>query len=346
MLFATIWACAVAAVAVEVRDIPSPRPAGWVTDLTGAMKPPDVSRLNALGDRVKAETGGELAVVLVPSIGGRDPRRFATDLFNAWGLGSRQRNDGVLVFVALGDRAAEIVLGDGLDDAGRTAAADVIMQEHMVPRFKAGDPSGAVVAGAVRCAERILGLKEAGPLPATPSAPLSDRLPPWWPWAAGAGGAGLLPAMVWGIRAWLRGRPRDCSKCGQPMVRLGEQEDDAHLEAKEKVEERIESVDYDVWACRSCGGVVKFRWDAWFSRYHRCPRCRARTRGEAKTTLRAATASSGGLVRIDEKCENCDYRNSYTRSTPTLSDSSSSSSSSSSGFGGGSSSGGGASGRW
>lgn len=105
--------------AVTVEQIPNPRPDGWSMDLTGTLPAETVAELNRLGDEVKAQTGAEIAVVVVGTIDGADPRQFATGLFNAWGIGEAEKKNGLLVFAALDDRAAEIILGDGISDDAR-----------------------------------------------------------------------------------------------------------------------------------------------------------------------------------------------------------------------------------
>lgn len=74
--------------------------------------------------------------------------------------------------------------------------------------------------------------------------------------------------------------------------------DDAHLSDREKTEERVGSVDHDVWACPSCGRVEKVRGNALFTRYAACPTCGAQTAGMIETVLRAATTSEEGLVKV------------------------------------------------
>ncbi|HSN88021.1 MAG TPA: TPM domain-containing protein, partial [Thermoanaerobaculia bacterium] len=143
--------------AVTVEEISTPRPSGWTVDLTGTLPSETVAELNRLGDEVKAKSGSELVVVVVGTTGGVEPREFATRLFNHWGIGERDKNNGLLVFAALDDRAAEIVLGDGVDDSAQVQASEEIMQGVMVPRFREGDSAGAMLQGATACASRILG---------------------------------------------------------------------------------------------------------------------------------------------------------------------------------------------
>jgi uncharacterized membrane protein YgcG len=96
--------------------------------------------------------GAEMAIVTVPTTAGAEHRDFATRLFNHWRIGHAVRNNGVLIFVAVQDRAAEIILGNGIDSDAHVAMSDRIMRDIMVPRFRHGDNAGAVLAGARACA--------------------------------------------------------------------------------------------------------------------------------------------------------------------------------------------------
>ncbi len=338
--------------AVSVHELIDPRPNGWVLDHAGALSVENEGELNRLGERVKTETGAELAVVVVDTTDGVDAHRYALDLAKRWGLGDAQRDDGLLVFAALDDRAAEILLGDGIDSDANVRASERIMRDTMVPRFRAGDPEGAVLAGAKFCAEEILGLGAAGarqplledPEPAQPDTPEpppvvapeaesdasadADGVPAATAWLV-ALAAALLGGGGWLAHKLTSGNKR-CPRCRQPMIELDEAADDAHLSPGEQSEERVGSVNWRVWMCTACTEVVKRPRKRWFSGYAACPRCGARTKDESTTTLSQATYSHGGQVRIDERCAACSYSATYTRSTPTLTRPSSSRSSRSS----------------
>lgn len=353
--------------AVTIEQIPSPRP-GWTVDLTGSLAPETIQALNRLGDEVKRQTRGEMAVVVVGTIDGANLREFATRLANTWGIGDRDLDNGLLLFAALDDHAAEIVLGTGIDRPETRKACEEIMQGEMVPRFRAGDPSGALLHGATAAARRIFQVAtaeavqpQAPALDAAPS-PLVSRTeqrggppyrPGFWFWSLLAAGAGL------GGLVFMKVVPPRCRECRTRMVKLSEAGDDVHLEPTEQVEERAGSINYDVWLCNGCGQIVKRRFLNLFSGYGTCPRCHVRTRSKVSTVLQQADAWTTGLVQVTESCLSCGYRSTYTRTTPrharsgssnssgfSSHSSSSSSSRGSSSFGGGRSSGGGASGRW
>jgi uncharacterized protein len=164
----------------------------------------------------------------------------------------------------------------------------------------------------------------------------------------------LFPAII-NIARWIRFRPRRCKQCGTQMVLASKKEKDSLLDDGEKKEEKIGSVEYDIWQCRSCN-YHKKRKGKTTGQYKECPKCGYRTIEE--TIVRSATTSSTGLARM--KCVYDACRHEYTTVIPKVTTSSSSDSSSSSSGGyssggsgssgssssGGSSGGGGASGGW
>lgn len=353
-----------------VGSIPRPRPGTWAVDTTNTLSSTAISGVNLYGSEVDSKGLGQLAVVVVQTTGGVNPRSFATELFNQWGIGHAGRNDGALLFIALKDRKAEIVLGDGVSSRADTNRSDALMSGEIVPAFKRGDPQAAVLAGA----RGLSSLLEHSPLngDVADTSTAHQEAPPVQgsdapghttarmettrsyddvaPWLYGGGAGGLVLGGL-GLRRWLRRRPRICEGCQQPRQLLDEDSDDAHLDRGQRLEEELGSVDYDAWWCESCQDVRVERYGAWLTSYSQCPGCGYKTKSESTSTIRSATYDHGGLVEVTVTCKHCSYRNCFTRSTPQLtrpdsSSSDSSSSSSSSSFGGGSSSGGGSSGSW
>lgn len=144
------------------------------------------------------------------------------------------------------------------------------------------------------------------------------------------------------------------------MDRLDERADDAFLDKAERVEEKLRSVDYDVWKCGACGATIKIAYSKKWSGVKECPKCQHRTVQVRQSVIRAATESSSGLARVIAKCENCGHKTEHDEVLPRIVSSSSSSSDSGwsgsdgggggggggSDFGGGSAGGGGAGGTY
>ncbi len=132
---------------------PFPTPdSGYVTDLAHVLTRDQEEEIEQWLWRVEERTGVEMAVVTINSISdypgtpNESIEKFATALFDRWGIGNRPKDDGVLLLVAVGDRKARIELGAGHGHA-RDRAASAIMEGVIVPRFRKEDYRGGLREG-------------------------------------------------------------------------------------------------------------------------------------------------------------------------------------------------------
>lgn len=173
-------------------------------------------------------------------------------------------------------------------------------------------------------------------------------------WLGGAGAASLGSLGI-NFRRYKRFGPHGCSECGTRLELLSEQADDEKLDEIQRLEEKIGSVDYDVWFCPACLHSNTEKYINYFSGFHECPSCPARAFKEGpQQTITAATTLTSGLARVEGQCVSCKHKSIRQVILPRIVVTSSSSSGSYGGsggggggsFGGGSSGGGGASGSW
>lgn len=321
---------------VPIDQIPSPRADNkpiWCVDITGKISPEAQQYINQLCEEVHQKINKELCVVVVHSTRPLEVRAYGHELFNHWGVGKwgfgqHFRNDGILLIAALEDRRAGIVLGVGIEDDRKVRTAQQIIDDVVVPNFRAGDSGSALYEGIRACATRLLAVADLDSPNVLPSVAPEGRqvrvnvrpqqrrgIWPWMPWILGlAGFSGLL--CVVGLRLFLWSRRMYCDKCSQPMEKLTEQDDDAYLNPSEILEERLGSVNYDVWCCFSCSEVKKFRYGRWFTRYTKCPKCWYITVHRIKNVIQHASYTSGGKVQVIEECKNCRYNHTYYYNTP------------------------------
>lgn len=169
----------------------------------------------------------------------------------------------------------------------------------------------------------------------------------------------FLTMLYFGKMRGVRTKPRTCMKCSGKMKKLDEKSDDEYITKSMITEENIKSVDYDVWVCEVCNEVEIEAYYNERTKFTQCPKCASIAFYETgRKTIRHATESNSGEMRITSTCKNCKHQKTNTETIPRIvpssssSDSSSgwssSSSSSDSGgsFGGGDSGGGGASSSW
>lgn len=340
----------------------------YVNDLGGVLSPLDEETLRDLVESIAPSF--DMTVLTIDTIADFDSSKpsietFSTNVFNRWGIGTQANNKGVLIVLAIKNRDVRIEIGDGY---GRDYDNDLatIIQEYMLPRFREGKYARGLIDGTGEIHELLTGTVATGlssaiqslptPRPSTTYYPANTRsngLPQGvLPLAIGGTGvAGIAGAAALAWRHYQRNRPRPCPKCSTQMVRLDESADDAYLNKGQLEEERLSSVDYDVWECPSCQTRETFDYSTLFSKYSSCPSCNYRTLLKTSTVIDHATTTSTGLRQIDLNCQHCGYNDVQEEVIPRRTSSSSSSGSrssfsSSSSSSGGSSSGGGASGSW
>ena len=114
------------------------------------------------------------------------------------------------------------------------------------------------------------------------------------------------------------------------MELLSEQDDDPKLSSVQRLEEKIGSVDYDVWICPACLNSDTDRYVKRFSGFQNCAACKARTfKLDPQEVLVPATTVSAGRARIEGRCVSCNHKTVQNVILPMLPQPSSSSSTSS-----------------
>lgn len=138
-----VLALAAPAAALEV-----PYLAGRVNDTAGLLSSDQQAALTAKLKAYEARTGHQVVVLTVPSLDGAPLEDFAIKTFRTWGLGRKGVNDGVLFVISKNDRKLRIEVGSGLEGNVPDATAGRIINDVVVPKFRAGDFPGGVDAGA------------------------------------------------------------------------------------------------------------------------------------------------------------------------------------------------------
>ena len=158
LLACCAWLPAWALVAVPVLTAP-------VTDLTGTLTAAQVQGLDQQLQAFAARKGSQVAVLIVPTTKPEAIEQYSIRVTDAWKLGRKGVDDGVLLLVAKDDRAVRIEVGYGLEGAIPDAVAKRIVSEIIVPRFQAGDFAGGIDAGA----DRIMRIIDGESLPPAPA---------------------------------------------------------------------------------------------------------------------------------------------------------------------------------
>ena len=138
-------------------EVAVPPLAARVTDLTGTLT---AGQRNALENDLQAlegRSGSQLAVLLVPTTHPETIEQYSIRVVDAWKLGRKGKDDGVLLLVAKDDRKVRIDVGYGLEGTIPDVVAKRIIEETITPRFKQGDFAGGLAAGVQRLTALVEG---------------------------------------------------------------------------------------------------------------------------------------------------------------------------------------------
>jgi len=96
----------------------------------------------------KQACGAEVAVAIVKRVPSdfASPKEYATALFNDWGVGTKEADNGVLVLLSIGDRRVEIETGYGVEDVLPDQLCGRLLRKYAVPYFKRDDWFGGLQA--------------------------------------------------------------------------------------------------------------------------------------------------------------------------------------------------------
>lgn len=132
--------CAVPAFAFEVPATPG----GYVNDYAHVLSPENITTLETTLRAFTATTSNEITVVTVPDMGNDYVEHYALSVAETWGVGGKENDNGILLLLAIEERAVRIEVGYGLEGALPDSVANRIIQNEMIPRLKTGDYDGAV----------------------------------------------------------------------------------------------------------------------------------------------------------------------------------------------------------
>ena len=196
-----------------------PHPEGYVSDFAQAMDPASKSQLEAYGAIVEKSTGVQMAFVTIPTLEGEPIEDVANNLFRAWGVGQKGKDEGIMMLLSIADHKSRLEIGYGLEPILPDGLAGSILRE-MRPALRQNDVGDAMIAAGQTLGDTIAKAKNVqllAHLPPRRNRPAtSDRIP--WPLilggiflvlllarsggrrgsGGGGGGLGVLPWLLLG----------------------------------------------------------------------------------------------------------------------------------------------------
>jgi uncharacterized protein len=138
-----------------------------VTDLTATLNAQQATALESRLAAFEAKKGSQIAILIVATTQPEDIAQFGIRVAEAWKIGRKNVDDGVILIVAKADRKLRLEVGYGLEGVIPDAIAKRVIAETITPLFKEGDFAGGIDAGVTQ----LMQLIEGESLPAPPEEP-------------------------------------------------------------------------------------------------------------------------------------------------------------------------------
>jgi uncharacterized protein len=122
------------------EDFPAvPNPPRLVNDFTNTLSQGEVERLENKLVAYNDSTSTQVTIVMIRSVGPYDISDYAFQLGDLWGIGQKDKENGVLILAAIDDRKVFIATGYGLEGSIPDALAKRIVEQLIVPNFRMED---------------------------------------------------------------------------------------------------------------------------------------------------------------------------------------------------------------
>jgi uncharacterized protein len=147
--------------ATLAEDAPIPALTGRVVDVAGALTPSQRAQVEQSLEAFEQRKGSQIAVLIVGTTFPEPIESYSIRVAEAWKIGRKALDDGVIVVIAASDRAMRLEVGYGLEGAIPDATAKRIIEEAFIPGFRQGGIYDGLVAGL----DRVMRVIDGEPLP-------------------------------------------------------------------------------------------------------------------------------------------------------------------------------------
>jgi len=128
-------------------QLPNPNNYFYVYDEAGIIDSDTANYMIETNEQLYEKTGAQIVVAVINSLQDRTEQEFANALFRQWQIGSKERNNGVLILIAPNEQRLWIEIGYGLEGALPDGRVGEIRDQQMFPHFREGDFNQGILNG-------------------------------------------------------------------------------------------------------------------------------------------------------------------------------------------------------
>jgi len=133
-----------------------PNPVGYVNDFEGVFSTEQILELNEIIKKHENNTSNEIVIVSIDSYYPyKSLFEYSLELANQWGIGKKDKNNGILIIFGEKIRQIRIQVGYGLENKLKDEEAKRIIDNTIIPEFKKGDYYTGIKNGLIKIIKEI-----------------------------------------------------------------------------------------------------------------------------------------------------------------------------------------------
>lgn len=142
-----VMLCSISFGVIAKPSIPNPTKEFYVYDEVSVLDVESKNYILGMNELLYRKTGGQIVVAIVSNTQGMDIESYSLELFRKWEIGSKEKNNGVLLIVSLEDKEVRIEVGYGLEGAIPDSKAGRILDDYIIPEFKDSNYKQGIMEG-------------------------------------------------------------------------------------------------------------------------------------------------------------------------------------------------------
>lgn len=126
-------------------NFPNPTNYKYVNDYTDILTEDEKEKIISIGKELEDKTGAQAVTVIINSTDGKPIESYALNLFRTWGIGEKNKDNGLLILIALEDKNWRVEVGRGLEGAIPDALSNRVMESLAKEKFRTEEYGTGIV---------------------------------------------------------------------------------------------------------------------------------------------------------------------------------------------------------
>jgi len=115
---------------------PKPTELKYANDYAKVIDSDSLQYILSVGEELEKKTGAQATIVVIETLQGETIESYANDIFRSWGIGQKDKNNGLLILLSVKDKKWRVEVGTALEGAITDIYSSSVMNEFAVPKFK------------------------------------------------------------------------------------------------------------------------------------------------------------------------------------------------------------------